>query len=116
MLLTFEHLVRTACDLNVEDVVQPLAERDHTLYSLICVLRGFRDRLFDHLVAHAHVQPAVFRFIAERLDIVVRLCRLFRGRRFVVIVKPLRQVSYRLGKGVFQLPAVRLDRRVDSAV
>mgnify|MGYP001852701720 CR=1 FL=1 len=75
------------------------------------------DRLCGHLVAHALIQLPPLRLIAEGLDVVIDLrFPLLFGRGFGIVIKSLRQVLYRFGEGVFQLPAVRLYRRVYSAV
>ena len=116
-LFFFENFIRTACNLNIKDMMQLFAQSYHSLYPLICVFRTFRNGLFDHFVAYAHIQPAVFGFIAKRLDIVIYLCcLLFRRRCFGILIKTLRQVLNSLGKSVFEFSAVRLDRRIDSAI
>ena len=116
-LFFFENFIRTACNLNIKDMVQLFAQPYHSLYPLICVFRTFRNGLFDHFIAYAHIQSAVFGFIAKRLDIVIYLCcLLFRRRCFGILIKTLRQVLNSLGKSVFEFSAVRLDRRIDSAI
>ena len=82
--------------------MQLLAERDHALYPLISVLRAFRDSLFDHLVPDAHIQPAVFGFVAERLYAVIYLRRLlFRRRCFGILIEALWQVLNSFGERFF---------------
>lgn len=101
-LFFFENFIRTTLYLNIKDMVQLFAQPYHSLYSLICVFGAFGNGLFDHFVAHTHIQSAVVGFITERLDIVINFCSLFFRRRcFGILIKVLRQVLNSFGKRVF---------------
>ena len=72
--------------------------------------------LFDHFVAHAHVQSAAVRFIAHGLYVVIDFLFVCARRFFGYGVKALRQVFHGFAQRFGQISAVGLDRYVLTAV